>query len=90
MRAPRRAALAVLFPSSLLGQRGPFCYTEGMDLAILIGIGAFVILGIMFALLWASGIREEREDTITQEVIIKANTGTIDVHAGDRTQEEED
>lgn len=61
-----------------------------MDLAILIGIGAFVILGIMFALLWESGMRDEQEDVITQEVIIKANTGNIDVHAGDRTQEEEE
>lgn len=79
-----------LVPFLSVDQRGPFCYTKAMDLAILIGIGAFVILGIMFALLWASGVREEREDTITQEVIIKANTGIIDVHPGDRTQEEKD
>lgn len=52
------------------------------------GIGAFIILGIMFALLWASTKREEREDSITQKIIIKANTGTVNVVQA--TQEEED
>lgn len=49
-----------------------------MELALIVGIGAFIILGIMFALLWASTKREEREDSITQEIIVQA------------TQEEED
>ena len=71
----------MLFPSSLLGQRGPFCYTEGMDLAILIGIGAFVILGIMFALLRASSKRDEAQDVVTQEIIVKANTSPVIVQA---------
>lgn len=60
-----------------------------MELALIVGIGAFIILGIMFALLWASTKREEREDSITQEIIIiKANTGTVNVVQA--TQEEED
>lgn len=59
-----------------------------MELALIVGIGAFIILGIMFALLWASTKREEREDSITQEIIIKANTGTVNVVQ--TTQEEED
>lgn len=56
-----------------------------MELALIVGIGAFIILGIMFALLWAS---TKREDSITQEIIIKANTGTVNVVQA--TQEEED
>lgn len=59
-----------------------------MELALIVGIGAFIILGIMFALLWASTKREEREDSITQEIIIKANTRTVNVVQA--TQEEED
>jgi len=62
-----------------------------MELAVILGIGAFVILGIMFALLWLSGKQEERRDPITQEIIIKANTGPVIVNAPlDNTQEEED
>lgn len=63
-----------------------------MELALIVGIGAFIILGIMFALLWASSKRDEEEDTVTQEIIIKANTqtGPISVHAPVITQEEED
>lgn len=62
---------------------------------ILVGIGAFVILGIMFVLLWLSSRREEREDTITQEIIVKANTGPVVINAeagepAEVTQEEED
>lgn len=79
--------LCCSFPS-LLGQRGSLCYTWGMDLAIIIGIGAFVILGIMFALLRVASDRDEREDTITQEIIVKANTGPVTVHVENNTQEE--
>ena len=61
-----------------------------MGLALFIGIGAFVILGIMFALLWLSSRREEREDVVTQEIIIKANTGPVIVQAPLPTQEKED
>lgn len=58
-----------------------------MGLALIIGIGAFVILGIMFVLLHLSADKEERDDPITQEIIIKANN--VEVH-GPITQEEED
>jgi hypothetical protein len=64
-----------------------------MDLlAILIGIGAFIILVAMLALLWLSSRQEEQEDAVTQEIIIKANTGPIHVHDPVIvvTQEEED
>ena len=62
-----------------------------MGLALFIGIGAFVILGIMFALLWLSSRQEEREDVVTQEIIIKANTGSVIVQAPLLpTQEKED
>jgi hypothetical protein len=33
-----------------------------MELALIVGIGAFIILGVMFALLWASSRRDEAED----------------------------
>ncbi len=59
-----------------------------MELALIVGIGAFIILGVMFALLWASSRRDERNDAVTQEIIIKANTGTVNVVQ--TTQEEED
>ena len=59
-----------------------------MELAIIVGIWVFIFQRIMFALLWASTKREEREDSITQEIIIKANTGTVNVVQA--TQEEED
>jgi len=59
-----------------------------MDLAVAIGLGAFVILGVMFALLWASGRQDERMDVITQEIIIKANTAPVT--APPVTQEKED
>lgn len=63
-----------------------------MLLPLLVGIGAFIILGVMFALLWASTRRDERDDAVTQEIIIKANTATapIIVQAPVVTQEEED
>lgn len=61
-----------------------------MSLAILIGLGAFITLGVMFALLWASGKREEREDTITQDMIARVTTGMIKVHIKKQTQEKED
>ncbi len=61
-----------------------------MELAIIIGVGAFVILAIMFTLLWASSRSDERNDPVTQEIIIKANTGPVTVHAPVITQEEED
>lgn len=55
-----------------------------MELALIVGIMAFIILGVMFALLWASSKRDEREDVVTQEIIVKANTSPV------ITQEEED
>ena len=60
-----------------------------MELALAISIGAFIILGIMFALLWASERREEREDSVTQEIIVKATTGPIVIQAPVITQEED-
>lgn len=62
-----------------------------MDLAILIGIGAFIVLGIMFALLWASTKHDEAGDDVTREIIIRAETGNIDVQASisEDTQEKE-
>lgn len=61
-----------------------------MELALIVGIGAFVILGIMFALLWASSKRDEAQDVVTQEIIVKANTSPVIVQAPVITQEEED
>ena len=63
-----------------------------MELALIVGIGAFIILGVMFALLWASSRADERDDAVTQEIIIKANTttGPIVVQAPVITQEEDD
>ena len=61
-----------------------------MELALAISIGAFIILGIMFALLWASERREEREDSVTQEIIVKATTGPIVIQAPVITTQEED
>ena len=61
-----------------------------MAVALIIGIGAFIILGVMFALLWLSSRQEEKYDAVTQEVIIKANTGPVVVSAPVRgTQEKE-
>ena len=62
-----------------------------MELSLIIGVAAFIVLGIMFALLWASSRKDELEDEVTREVIIKAHTGTIRVQAevGDSAQEEE-
>lgn len=77
---------------SVIAPYGPFlCYTIEVELPLIVGIGAFIILGIMFALLWVSTKRDEEKDTVTREVIIKAQTGTISVQAeiGDATQEEE-
>lgn len=61
-------------------------------LPVFIGIGAFIILGIMFALLWVSSIKDEQQDAVTQEIIIKANTGPVIIHApvSPPTQEKED
>ena len=61
-----------------------------MDLAVILGIGAFVILEIMLALLWVSRRQDERRDPITQEIIIKANTGPVTVNTTLPTQEKED
>ena len=62
-----------------------------MELPVLIGIGAFIILGIMFALLWASSKEDEKSDAVTREIIIRAQTGEIHVNAkvGGPTQEKE-
>ncbi len=61
-----------------------------MELALIVGIGAFIILGIMFALLGLSSRRDEKDDAVTQEIIIKATTGPIVVNAPVKvTQEEE-
>ncbi len=61
-----------------------------MDMSLIVGIGAFIILGMMFALLWLSGRHDEELDTITQEIIIKANTGPVIVNAPVVAQEKED
>ena len=61
-----------------------------MELALIVGIGAFVILGIMFVLFWASSKRDEAQDVVTQEIIVKANTSPVIVQAPVITQEEED
>lgn len=58
-------------------------------LPLAIGIAAFVILLIMLALLWESSREEEQNDPVTQEIIIKANTGPVVVNAP-ITQEDED
>jgi ABC-type transporter Mla subunit MlaD len=63
---------------------------EYVDLAIFLGIGAFVILGIMVLLLWLSS-RKDTTDPVTQEIIVKANTGPVIIHAPvDATQEDKD
>ena len=59
-------------------------YTLGMGVELLVGLSAFVILGIMFALLHVSSRRAELDDPITEEIIIRAETGPI------RTREEAD
>lgn len=62
-----------------------------MELPIIIGVAAFVILAIMFILLRVSDKRAERRDPVTQEIIIKANAGDVNVHAPMQpTQEKED
>lgn len=65
-----------------------------MDLPVIIGIAAFIILGIMFALLRASSTRDEAEDAVTREIIIRAATGSIEVNAeltdSEPTQEKEE
>ena len=53
-----------------------------MGLELIIGIGAFVVLGIMLAMLHLSSVRDEAHDPITEEVIIRAETGPV------QTQEE--
>lgn len=50
-------------------------------LAVFVAIGAFIILGIMFALLGASGRKDARLDPITQQIIIRASTGPVEVNA---------
>lgn len=60
-----------------------------MTLALVVGICAFIILGIMFAMLGLSS-RRDANDPVTQEIIIKANTGPVVVSAPvEVTQEEE-
>ena len=49
--------------------------------ALMVAVGAFIILGIMFALLAASGRRDSELDPITQQIIIKASTGPVEVNA---------
>lgn len=61
-----------------------------MELALIVGIMAFIILGVMFALLRASSKRDEAQDVVTQEIIVKANTSPVIVQAPVITQEEED
>ena len=61
-----------------------------MDMSLIVGIGAFVILGLMFALLWLSGRHDEKVDTVTQEIIVRANTAPVTVVANvTETQEKE-
>lgn len=62
-----------------------------MELPIILGIAAFLILAVMFALLRRSSKRDEQNDPITQEIIIKAHTGPVTVNAPiNPTQEKED
>ncbi len=65
-----------------------------MVIPILVGIGAFVILAVMFALLWLSSREDEQRDSVTQEIIIKANTAPVKVQDSvivvTPTQEKED
>lgn len=62
-----------------------------LALTIMIGVGAFIVLGIMFALLRVSSNHDERNDIITEEIIVKATTATINVapESTDPTQEKE-
>lgn len=54
--------------------------------------GAFVILGVMIALLRVSSLRDER-DPVTQEIIVRANSGTgpiiVNAPVQPSTQEED-
>jgi hypothetical protein len=63
-----------------------------MILAIILGVAAFVLLGVMFALLGLSS-RKENSDPVTQEIIVKAHTGPVHVHGPvivQPTQEDKD
>jgi len=62
-----------------------------MDLAIILGLAAFLTLGVMVALLWLSS-RKETSDPVTQEIIVRAQTGPIIVNAAVEitTQEDKD
>ncbi|UVG35082.1 membrane protein [Microbacterium phage Cece] len=62
-----------------------------MELAIFVGLGAFVLIGVMIALLALSS-RGESDDPVTQEIIVRASTGPVIVNAPVKvevTQEEE-
>ncbi len=65
-----------------------------MVLILVIGISAFVILAVMFVLLWASSREDERNDAVTAEIIIKANTAPVKIDTEqviiNTTQEEAD
>ena len=50
-------------------------------LAVFVAVGAFIILGIMFALLGVSGREDAKLDPITQQIIIRASTGPVEVNA---------
>lgn len=64
-------------------------YPKGMLLAIFVGSGAFLVLAAMTALLWLADREAERNDSVTQEIIIKANTAPVTVNAP-ATQKEKD
>lgn len=57
-----------------------------MGLELIIGVGAFVILGIMFLMLHESSIYDEIHDPITEEIITRAETNPVPV----QTQEKAD
>lgn len=48
--------------------------------AICVGIGAFILIGVMVALLALSS-RGEADDPVTQEIIVRASTGPVVVNA---------
>ncbi len=60
-----------------------------MDLPVIIGLIAFIVLAVMLVMLWASGRHDDATDIVTQEIIVKANTGPVTI-AAPITQESED
>ena len=56
---------------------------------MIIGLIAFIVLAVMLVLLWASGRHDDATDIVTQEIIVKANTGPVTI-AAPITQESED